>query len=149
MSDRFTNYSPSGRMSLLARSMVIVTLLLPVSLVCFGMAAYRFHRYEAGTPTTATVVRCDSGPHNSGCYGTWNVGGHSQTGVIHGPSGPVGSAVDVRVNDGVAYVGSPVLAFSLSLAAMAVLAILFTLFTVLLIRRWLRTGRRAGATGDS
>jgi hypothetical protein len=60
MSDRFLYQSPSGGMSRLGRSLVIVTLLLLVSLVCFGISAHRFYRYEAGTPTTATVVRCES-----------------------------------------------------------------------------------------
>jgi hypothetical protein len=141
MSDRFLYYSPSGGMSRLGRSMVIVTLLLLVGLVCFGISAYRFYRYEAGTPTTATVVRCESGTHKSGCYGTRNVGRQSQTGLIKGPSGPVGSTVDVRVSDGTAYAGSPVLAFTLSLAAMVIFAILFTLFAFQLVRRWLRTGQ--------
>jgi hypothetical protein len=148
MSDRFLYYSPSGGMSRPGRSLVIVTLLLLVSLVCFGISAYRFYRYEAGTPTTATVVRCESGTHKSGCYGTWNVGGQPQTGLIRGPSGPVGSAVDVRVSDGTAYAGSPVLAFTLSLAAAVVLAILFSLFAFRLIRRWSRAASSAGAIGD-
>jgi hypothetical protein len=110
-------------------------------LVCFGVAAYRFYRYEAGTPTSATVVRCESGTHKSGCYGTWNVSGQSRTGPIEGPSGPVGSTVDVHVGDSTAYAGSPVLAFTLSLAAMVILAILFILFAFQLIRRWSRTGQ--------
>ena len=92
--------------------------LAPFELVLVGMSAFRFHQYEVGTPTTATVVRCGAGPKSSGCYGTWSVGGQSQTGLIHGPSGPVGSSVDVHVRDGTAYAGSPVLAFTLSLAAM-------------------------------
>jgi hypothetical protein len=121
--------------------MVIVTLLLLVSLVCFGIAAYRFYRYEAGTPTTATVVRCEPHARGSTCYGAWNIGGQSQTGLIRGPSGPVGSAVDVHVSDGTAYAGSPVLAFTLSLAAVVILAILFGLFAFVLIKRWMRTGQ--------
>ena len=127
-------------MSRLGRAMVIVTPLLLSSLVLVGMSAYRFHQYEVGTPTTATVVRCGAGPKSSGFYGTWSVGGQSQTGLIHGSSGPVGSSVDVHVRDGTAYAGSPVLAFTLSLAAMGILATLFTLFSFVLIRRWVRTG---------
>jgi hypothetical protein len=141
MSDRFLYQSPSGGMSRLGRSLVIVTLLLLVSLVCFGISAHRFYRYEAGTPTTATVVRCESHGKGSTCYGTWNVGGQSQTGLIRGPSGPVGSTVGVRVSDGTAYAGSPVLAFTLSLAATVVLAILFSLFAFRLIKRWSRAGQ--------
>jgi hypothetical protein len=53
----------------------------------------------------------------------------------------VGSTVDVHVSDSTAYAGSPVLAFTLSLAAMVILAILFTLFAFQLTRRWLRTGQ--------
>src|SRR5262249_30659298 len=128
-------------MSGLVRALVIVTPLLLLSFVLFGMSAYRFHQYEAGTPTTARVVRCYTGPKSSGCDGTWSVGGQSQTGPIHGSSGPVGSSVDVHVRDRTAYVGSPVLAFTLSLAAMGILATLFTLFSFILIRRWVRAGR--------
>ena len=49
--------------------------------------------------------------------------------------------MDVHVRDGTAYAGSPVLAFTLSLAAMGILATLFSLFSVVLIRRWVRTGQ--------
>src|SRR5262249_32604803 len=116
-------------MSGLGRALVIVTPLLLLSFVLVGMSAYRFHQYEVGTPTTATVVRCGTGPKSSGCQGTWSVSGRSQTGPIHGPSGPVGSSVDVHVSDGTAYAGSPVLAFTLSLVAMGILATLFTVFS--------------------
>ena len=140
MSDQFLYYSPSGGMSRLGRSTVIVTLLLLASLVCFAIAAYRFYRYEAGTPTTATVVRCEPHARGSTCYGRWNIGGQPQTGLIRGPSGPVGSAVDVHVSDGTAHAGSPALAFTLSLAAMVILAILFTPFAFQPLRRWSRSG---------
>jgi hypothetical protein len=56
----------------------------------------------SGAALPATVVRCETGPKTSGCYGTWSVGGQPQTGVIHGSSGPVGSSVDVHVRDGTA-----------------------------------------------
>jgi hypothetical protein len=97
--------------------------------------------YEAGTPTTATVVRCAPQARGSACYGTWNIGGQSQIGLIRGPAGPVGAAVDVHVSDGTAYAGSPALAFTLALAATVILAILFTLFAFQPTRRWLRTGQ--------
>jgi hypothetical protein len=45
------------------------------------------------------------------------------------------------VSDGTAYAGSPVLAFTLSLAATVVLAILFSLFAFRLIKRWPRAGQ--------
>lgn len=120
--------------------MVIVTPMLLVSTILFGMSAVRFYRYESGAPTTA-VVRCDGGPNNRACIGTWNIGGRSQTGLIRGPSGPDGSSIEVRVSGGIAYAGSPAIAFSLSLAAIVVLAIPFTLFAFLLIRRWVRANK--------
>ncbi len=126
-------------MSRLGRAMVVVTPLLLVSSVLFGMSALRFYRYESGTPTTATVVRCEGGPKSRACYGAWNIGGLSQTGLIRGPSGPDGSSMEVRVNGGIAYVRSPVLAFCVLLALVVTLAILFTVFAFLLIRRWMRT----------
>jgi hypothetical protein len=56
--------------------------------------------YQDGTPTTATIDRCD---HET-CYARWTVGGVSQTSEIIGqlPSGHdlVGSQVEVHVTSG-------------------------------------------------
>jgi hypothetical protein len=78
----YRSYTAWGRMSRLGRAVVFVTLLLLVSTVLVGTCALRFYRYESGTPTTATVVRCEGGPKSRACYGTWNIGGRSQTGLI-------------------------------------------------------------------
>jgi hypothetical protein len=126
-------------MSCLGRSMIIVTPLLIVSLVCFGVAAYRFHAYETGFPTTATVDHCIQHAKGSTCYVTWNAGGQSQTGPIQGPAPAVGSSEEVRVSDGTAYAGSPLWAFALAVVAVIVLASLFIAFSYVLIRRWVRT----------
>src|SRR5262249_688564 len=60
------------------------------------------------TPTTAaTIDHCDN---ETTCYGTWRVGGVSQTGRIYGDfrgDHPVGSQVDVHMWRGRAYSGHP------------------------------------------
>jgi hypothetical protein len=96
--------------------LLVILVCASVPLSCFGLAAYHFYAYRAGTPTTATVSSCQ---HNRighrgnmfnivnprDCTGTWSVGGVSHTGVIAGPRGGflIGSTVDVRVLDGKAY----------------------------------------------
>jgi hypothetical protein len=120
--------------------MLIVTPMLLLSTILFAMSAIRFYRYEGGTPTTA-VVRCDGGPRNHACYGTWNIDGRPQTGPIRGPSSPDGSSIEVRVNGGIAFAGSPVLALSASLAVTVILAIPLMLFAIVRIRRWVRANR--------
>lgn len=129
----------------MARALAIVTVLFLGSWLPVGLTANKFYRYQIGTPTTATIVRCV--PLSRGgldCHGTWNVGGRSQTGPINDvpKPGAEGSSLDVHVDDGDAYAASYVIPFSLSLAAMVTLAILFTLFSFVLIRRWVRTGQR-------
>ena len=81
-------------------------------LVGLGASLYEFYGYQVGTPTTATVDHCvRSGKSSSTCYGTWSVGGVSQTGKIAGglPSGSgVGRSLDVHVSGGKAYTADSV-----------------------------------------
>jgi hypothetical protein len=80
-------------------------------LIGLGGTAYDYYKYQVGTPTTATIDHCVSSGKSSTCYGTWSVGGVSQTGEIRGglPSGPrVGRSLDVHVNGGKAYTADSV-----------------------------------------
>jgi hypothetical protein len=79
------------------------------ALVFFVMGGVDFAQYLAGTPTTATVTNCGKGKFNSGCTGTWSIGGVSQTGPIKG--GSAGSTLDVRVTGGTARTPTSCLVF--------------------------------------
>src|SRR5215472_10731467 len=75
-------------------------------LIALGVTAYDLYEYRSGTPTTATIDHCVSSGKSSTCYGTWSVGGASQTGEIRGglPSGPrIGRSLDVHVSGAKAY----------------------------------------------
>ena len=82
-----------------------------IVVVSMGLFAIAFHgrdiyEYHVGTPTKATVDRCDTHGRHPTCYGTWSIGGRSQTGPIHGAdkkNDPVGSTLDVHVSGGTAY----------------------------------------------
>jgi hypothetical protein len=129
----------------LGRAIVLVTLFFAIGAILTGAQGINFSRYEKGTPTTATTDHCEQSGRNTDCYGTWTISGQSHTGsIIESGFGhsDVGTTLDVRVNDGIAY-GSRhiVLFFALPLAAMAILAILFILFAFLLIRRAVRSGQ--------
>jgi hypothetical protein len=68
-----------------------------------GRAGYEYYAYQVGTPTTATIVRCWSSGKSGACYGTWSVGGVSQTGEVSGGRFREGQSLDVHVNRGNAY----------------------------------------------
>jgi hypothetical protein len=81
------------------------------ALISLGHASYDYYKYQVGTPTTATIDHCVPSGKSSTCYGTWSVGGVSQTGEIRGglPSGPrIGRSLDVHVSDGKAYTADSV-----------------------------------------
>ena len=81
--------------------------LLVLSLAGFGVGAYTFYAYHAGTPVKATVVNCSkSRTMGRTCEGTWTIDGQSHRGRIDGDlddTRPVGSSIDVHVYDGKAY----------------------------------------------
>ena len=69
----------------------------------FWFGAYDFYLGHAGTLTTATIDHCRYSGKSSVCYGTWSVGGQSQTGQIVPGTGdlyPAGTRMDVRVRSG-------------------------------------------------
>ena len=88
----------------------VFALIVVVSLGLFGLGlqARDIYGYQVGTPTTATVDRCVASRNSTNCYGTWSVGGRSQTGPIHGAgrNDRVGSTLDVHVSGGTAYAAS-------------------------------------------
>lgn len=71
-----------------------------VALFMFFLSAKSFYEYRVGTPTTATVTHCTTGK-GSFCWGTWSIGGVSQSGRL--PQASVGSNQNVRVSNGKAY----------------------------------------------
>ena len=93
---------------------VQVCLLLMVLLIA-GLGLYQLrdfwypiYQYQVGTPTTATIDRCDKSStprHLVTCMGTWTVNGQSQTGLIDGADRMLvaGSSLAVHVKDGAAY----------------------------------------------
>ena len=129
-------------------------------LVSLGFAAYDTCVLLAGTPTTATIEHCTSGPHAhsengrggragsvfvnrvvnalrfgaEGCTGTWRVGESSHTGSVVGGDvydyGPQ-SSPQVRVFGGSAYTVSSLKG---SLEALVFIAVI--VFVFLLLRRF-------------
>ena len=110
-----------------------------MGLFAIGWQMRNIYEYHAGTPTTATIDRCVSSGRSSTCYGTWSVGGRSQTGPINGASrSDAGSTMDVRVRGGTAYAASE--------QWVSYMTILFsTVFTALIVfGAWLRLRRMFG-----
>ena len=99
-----------GLFGKLFRIYFVVALIVVVSLGLFGLGyqARDIYEYHVGAPTTATIDRCVPSGKSTTCYGTWSVGGRSQTGPIHGAgkSDRVGSSLDVHVSGGTAYAAS-------------------------------------------
>jgi hypothetical protein len=105
------------------RSMGIGGWLFAIFFVALGLyflsfSAQQFYRYQVGTPTTATGIKCRYGAPDShtsddpvslssltlseGCTAAWSVGGQSQTGPIVGVQ-HLGSSLNVHVNGGTAF----------------------------------------------
>jgi hypothetical protein len=82
-------------------------ILLVLSLAGFGVGAYTFYAYHAGTPAKATVVSCSkSRTKGRTCQGTWTINGESHRGRIDGDlddSRQAGSSIDVHVYKSKAY----------------------------------------------
>ena len=106
---------------------------LGVGLYFLYDSARDFFGYQFGTPTTATIIRCNTAQrgHSTGCTATWSIDGQSHTGPIVGgftPENGGGFAIQhVHVSGGTAYPGP----------SLGIVSLLFGGFFVLLGLVWL------------
>jgi hypothetical protein len=106
---------------------------LGVGLYFLYDSARDFFGYQFGTPTTATIISCNTAQrgHSTGCTATWSIDGQSHTGPIVGgftPEKGGGFAIQhVHVSGGTAYPGP----------SLGIVSLLFGGFFVLLGLVWL------------
>jgi hypothetical protein len=128
----------TGRDRRSARRWGYTTVGVAVAMLLLFLGAQRYHDYQAGTPTTATVTDCATDEHST-CRGTWSIGGVAGAGNLQ-QTAPVGSTVNVRVSNGKTY--GPTQGLKLALVGGGLLALVLFLFVLDRSRRGTVVKRR-------